>query len=564
MTASGRTAPAPESGPDRPRLLVIDDDPDVLAAVAAYLRHAGFEVECAPSGDAGLAILETLSFDLVLCDLGMPGLSGLDVVRTLRERPRTATMPFVLMTGSQPETGLVPGLDAGADDFITKPIRMDELVARVRARLRMTGAWSDMVELELRERASVVDALGHLDMPTEMDRAGRLIVEEIAKRVAPQFIAFMQVMGEGQLRRIASYSATDGFSSSSRRIVRSRADYLLGRLRDGAWAERLEPPRDGEPKSGFWAVDQDLVAVGPIYAGEELVAILTVGVKSDLKGTSFNLQRARLLAAVLDYAASVSLKLGPKLVDHRRREAERRRLRVILDERQFSMVYQPIVGLESRQVVGYEALARFADGTRPDVRFEEATSAGIGPEYELAAVAAAVEGVAGLPRELFLAINVSPSVVVEAGPEIAELLRAAGRTIVLEITENMPILDYKAFRGVIATLPDVRVAIDDAGAGYSSLRHVVELKPSFTKLDISFVQQIDRDPVRRALVAGLVYYAAVADFWLIGEGIERQEEADALREIGVTYGQGYLFGRPGPLPAPTKPTRRRRAPSRSA
>jgi EAL domain-containing protein (putative c-di-GMP-specific phosphodiesterase class I) len=118
--------------------------------------------------------------------------------------------------------------------------------------------------------------------------------------------------------------------------------------------------------------------------------------------------------------------------------------------------------------------------------------------------------------------------------------------VVLEVTEYRPITDYRAFRRALSRLGDVALAIDDAGAGYASLRHILELSPTFAKLDRSLIHGIDMDPVRQAVVAGLGHLAGESGVGLIAEGIEGAAEAQVLPSLGVQYGQGYLFGRPEP------------------
>src|SRR5207237_606118 len=115
----------------------------------------------------------------------------------------------------------------------------------------------------------------------------------------------------------------------------------------------------------------------------------------------------------------------------------------------------------------------------------------------------------------------------------------------VEITEHVAIEDYRSFRSAVERLGrGVRIAVDDAGAGFASFRHILELRPDFVKLDIGLVHEIDRDPVRQALVAGIVYFARSSGCQLIAEGIETEGERALLRTLGVPLGQGYLLGRP--------------------
>ena len=117
--------------------------------------------------------------------------------------------------------------------------------------------------------------------------------------------------------------------------------------------------------------------------------------------------------------------------------------------------------------------------------------------------------------------------------------------------------DYAALRLELVGLgPNVRLAVDDAGAGYASLRHILELAPSFVKLDIGLIRGIDADPARQALIAGMGYFAVKRNLRLIAEGIETAAELKALRQLGINYGQGFLLGRPqdgrGSEPWPTR------------
>jgi EAL domain-containing protein (putative c-di-GMP-specific phosphodiesterase class I) len=146
-----------------------------------------------------------------------------------------------------------------------------------------------------------------------------------------------------------------------------------------------------------------------------------------------------------------------------------------------------------------------------------------------------------------LSLNVSADAL-QHDPALRDLLAEKGRTIIVELTEHERIDDYEAVRAALASLgPSVRLAIDDAGSGFASLRHIFALKPSYVKLDIEWVRHIDEDPIRRALVSGLVHFAAETGCELIAEGVETEAELEALRDLGVRLGQGYLLGRPAAL-----------------
>jgi len=147
----------------------------------------------------------------------------------------------------------------------------------------------------------------------------------------------------------------------------------------------------------------------------------------------------------------------------------------------------------------------------------------------------------------WISLNVSPALLLERS-RLKACLRHAVGPVVLEITEHVAIEDYRAFRAAVPTVGrGVHIAVDDAGAGFASFRHILELRPDYVKLDIGLVHEIDHDRVRQALVAGIVYFAQMSGCKLIAEGVETEPELKLLRTLGVHLGQGYLLGRPAGL-----------------
>jgi EAL domain-containing protein (putative c-di-GMP-specific phosphodiesterase class I)/DNA-binding response OmpR family regulator len=537
-----------QAGPPASIVLIVDDNEEVRRLLLLALRRAGLAAAEASNGHEALEIIETQPIGVVVCDLGMPGMSGLDIVRALRERPESATLPFLLMTGSGDSDTVLESLAAGADDFLAKPVRLDELVARVRAHLRTGSAWRQIVETELRTRADAVHAIGQLAVSAVPEEAAQTVVTELARRTGAQYVGILQLSGGSLLRPLATFSARHGLIRGGPALDPGRTRYLMERARQGPWAIPVEGPDPGESSTPFWEAQLDLVAGAPIHAGDDLVGILTIGVALERAGPSLPRRQAKLLASAIDYASVLSAVAGPSIADRRQLESEHARLRQVLRLRAFFPVYQPIVSISSRRTVGFEALTRFTDGVTPDIRFAEAREAGLAGEYELAALKAAVSGAETLPGDTFLSLNLSPDVLVGSNRSLVQILGRSERSIVIEVTEHARIADYDAFRRAVRRLGTVRLAVDDAGAGYASLRHILELGPTFAKLDVSLVRGIDQDPLRQALAAGLVHFAARGGCQLIAEGVETQAEATTLENLGVHFGQGYLFGRPEPIP----------------
>ena len=259
-------------------------------------------------------------------------------------------------------------------------------------------------------------------------------------------------------------------------------------------------------------------------------------------------ERDRALMEVLAHAAALIVEPG-FLRERRRRELEARHL-PLLAEGGPAVVLQPIVSLESGRRVGVEALSRFPEhwGLPPDRCFDECREIGLQVPMELTAVHRAVE--AALPvlgPDEYVGVNLSPDVLLHA--DCATVLgNLPLDRVLLELSEHDPVADYAALMSVVDGWRDagLRLAIDDVGAGFSSMRHIVLTRPDVIKLDRSIVHDVAGDQVIATLVRSMVAFAASLSAGTVAEGVESQADADALRAAGVDLGQGWHFGRPVP------------------
>ena len=362
-------------------VLLVDDDAVLRKVVARTLDTNGIDVLEARNGEEALMLVRSRAPALVLLDSRMPGLSGIEVLQALRDDASLQGLTVVLLTGESDVADRIRGLEAGADDYIVKPVAPKELVARVRAHLRAKAAWS----------------------------------------------------------------TTDGTAATR----------------------------------------------------------------------------------------------GPG-----RAHVER-----LIEARAFRPVFQPVVDLRTSQVVGYEALTRFDDGTPPDVVFNRAAAVGMGVQLELATLREAVRVARGMPADAFVSLNVS-ALAVAGVDELAPIVDQCGEgRVVLELTEHEPIEDYDEVGAALKRLGrSVRLAVDDTGAGYASFRHVLALRPDIVKVDASLTSGVDVDTARQALVAGLRACSNAVGSVLVAEAIETEGERAALLGLDVPFGQGYLLGRPADAP----------------
>jgi EAL domain-containing protein (putative c-di-GMP-specific phosphodiesterase class I) len=254
-------------------------------------------------------------------------------------------------------------------------------------------------------------------------------------------------------------------------------------------------------------------------------------------------QRDRSLMTVLASAAAVVIEPGVR-EEARRRELLGRLEPVVADGGPV-VVLQPIVDLVTGGQVGSEALSRFpaAWGKAPDICFEEAHSVGLGHQLELLALRRAADHLT--VTEGYVAMNISPATLLQ--PEFTVLMRQLPlERVLLELSEHDQVADYPELAAVLAPLRSagMRLAIDDVGAGYSSLRHIVLTAPDVLKLDRSVVSGVDTDPVLAKLVTSLVEFGHGCGATVVAEGVETAAEAVALRGLQVDLGQGWFFGRP--------------------
>lgn len=276
----------------------------------------------------------------------------------------------------------------------------------------------------------------------------------------------------------------------------------------------------------------------PIRWEGEMVGVLSVATCS---ADARDWMPARL-NVIEELGTFTGMLLGESVVRLAEQERERAAVRAIIDGSQFHPVFQPVVDAATGAVVGYEALTRFDDGLRPDLRFAIAHDAGLGCELESVCAAAALGEAHVLPHDAWLSINFSPAALTDG--TAAATIGGATRQIVVEITEHIEIDSYAAVRRAINACAPARLAVDDAGAGFASLRHILELEPDLVKLDIGLVSGVDHDPARQALVAGLCHFSSRTGTMLIAEGVETVDELRVLRDLGVGFVQGYLLGRP--------------------
>ena len=396
-----------------------------------------------------------------------------------------------------------------------------------------------------RERAQIAQALAALHPQATPEETAAAVCHQIVQLPEASVAVLLAFDPDGGATPLGA-AAADGRVLERQRLGQARAAHVRERASEGPWVESWRGERRQPFSVAFRSRGIRALAYAPIRIEHDVVGLLEVG----SAGPDASERLTERLPALVEFASIASAVLGPSISSRAQLSRSRERILAIMDQAAFHPVFQPIVDLASLAVIGYEALTRFDGGTPPDEQFREAAAVGIGVELEIASLRAALAAAVALPATPWLNVNASP-VVILAGEPLRSLVAAYPGRLVLEVTEHEVITDYAAFREAVAALrPDVQIAVDDAGAGFASLRHIVELRPHIVKIDRSLVAGIDADPARQALLAGLRHFADSQGCSLIAEGIETEAELATLVALDVRSGQGYLLGRPLPIPAP--------------
>jgi PAS domain S-box-containing protein len=258
------------------------------------------------------------------------------------------------------------------------------------------------------------------------------------------------------------------------------------------------------------------------------------------------LDNGTIYAAARDITDEVAAEEGGRQVVH----DQRARVMAAMGGDGVVPVFQPILSIPGLQVIGFEALSRFhiPPMRPPDQWFDDASAAGLRTRLEIHAIRRAMEQVCNLPADTFLSINASPATLLSEDFSDA-VTGLEGERLVVEVTEHATVEVYEPLQKAIDSLRrrGVRLAIDDAGAGFSSLKHIVRLVPEFIKLDLFLIRDINVDPVKRAVVAGMLGVATQIGGRVIGEGVETEEELRVLVDLGVHCAQGFYLALPRPL-----------------
>jgi diguanylate cyclase (GGDEF)-like protein len=555
-------------------IAIIADDEDLGRLLLAETAVAsGLTAQSFDNGAAALEAALSAEVAIVLLDVDMPGMDGYAVCRRLRAEPRFATVPIVMVTGHEDAAAIGRAFDAGATDFISKPVNWALLPRRLAYILRNAAA------AERIERLAYYDPLTGLANRQQCIETAERLFETAAQsqmRVAVLYADLLSVrrvndtfghsVGDAVLKRVAGklVSALAPFQAAhpSLSVARFGGDEFVILVADedarglalemaGACSSMLKDPISHDGLE-FYPAPRVGIAIYP----DDGVDVSTVLKHAD---TARNHASSEGSGSVVPYTPAMSARLRSWL------ELEGR-LRRALQEDRLTLHYQPKFRLRDNRLVGVEALLRWCDpeyGDIPPNRFIEiAEDSGLIIDlggWVVRAVCRQLREWRDLGAAVPVAVNVSGKELLYGDPArlIEEEAAAAGVSaslIEVEITESLLVKDSARVQEALERLRRLgcRIALDDFGTGYCSLSYITRFPPDRIKIDKAFVHNLDRSESDAAIANTILSLGDSLNITVTAEGVERPAQLDWLRKRGCHEAQGFLLSRPLTVEALTR------------
>ncbi|HEX7237472.1 MAG TPA: EAL domain-containing protein [Gammaproteobacteria bacterium] len=548
------------------RIAIIADDED-LGRMLLEQSVAAAGLECLSFADGGAALAAARENDaaIVLLDVDMPVLDGNEVCRRLRADARFASVPVVIVTGHQDSDAVRRAFEAGATDFISKPVNWALLPHRLEYILRNAAAAEHIERLAyydtltgLPNRRRCVDLLASMFAAAE--RAGESVAVVYLdlnnfKRVND---TFGHSVGDEVLLTVARR-----LKETLEAFAAHHPDVMIARFGGDEFVVAVRHERAPDAGLEIAAAFNDAFAAPIVYDALEFYSAPSIGIAvypddgadvgTVLKHADIAMYQAKSGAAgpIAAYAPAMSNRLQHWL------ELEAK-LRRAVDNDLLTLVFQPKFSLQSDGLVGVEALLRWCDdeyGDIPPTRFVEiAEDSGLILEMSAWVVRAACRQLRKwLDRgvRIPVAINCSGKELLHGDPARvieAEAAAAGAPTslIEVEITESLLVKDSAKVKNVLQRFRQLgcRIALDDFGTGYSSLAYITRFPPDRIKIDKAFVRDVDRSASDAAIANAILSLARTMKLTVTAEGVERLGQLEWLRARGCDEVQGYLLSEP--------------------
>jgi diguanylate cyclase (GGDEF)-like protein len=553
------------TGKQFPVAIIADDEDLGRVLLAEAVVEVGLEAKAFGNGIEALEAALSHEVAIALLDVDMPGLDGYAVCRRLRSQPAFANVPIVMVTGHEDSEAIRLAFEAGATDFISKPVNWALLPRRLEYILRNAAAaehierlayYDPLTGLPNRQRC-IETAESLFATARESDESVAVIYMDLNsfKRVND---TFGHAVGDAVLRTVAGRltRALEPYRAAHPNLIVARfgGDEFVIVLRHasarsvgislaGVCNDAFKEPIEYDSLE-FYSAPSIGVAVYP----DDGVDVATVFKHAD---TAMYQAKSGATANVAVYAPAMSSRLRDWL------ELEARLRRAVHNDL-LTLVFQPKFRLTDNRLVGVEALLRWCDAEYGDIspnRFVEiAEDSGLILDMSCWVVRAACRQLRKwLDRGLTIpvAINCSGKELLHGDPaRVVETEAAAAGVptslIEVEITESLLVKDSTTVQNALQRIRQLgcRIALDDFGTGYSSLAYITRFPPDRIKIDKAFVREVDRSPSDAAIANAILSLGASLNLIVTAEGIERTGQLEWLRARGCHEAQGFLLARP--------------------
>jgi len=562
-------------GMDDPSLLIVDDEPKNFDVIETLLNEQDYQLHYAASGEDAINSLDLFEPDVILLDVMMPGIDGIEVCRRIKAMPKWESVPIIMVTALTTKTDLARCFEAGADDFISKPVNRLELTARVRSMLRIRQQYQQLatfnatLEETVQQRTAQLHSMIFQDALTELPSRTYLL-QKLTEVVQARESGFAVVYLDCDQFKLVNGSF--GYAVGNQLLIAIAArlkqylhsEDLLARVGEDEFCFLLQHTRDEHDLDVFiQAILQSFESAFMVADCEIFMTAcmgIVVGSNAYHKPEEF-LQNADTAM----YRAKLRGKGCYQTFNHQMSLAMLNRLTLendlqrALKHQEFVIYYQPIVDLQTEKICGFEALLRWYHPDRGMISPAEfipcMEETGLIVPVGMVVLRQACQQLQIWQQqgwtELTMSVNLSvrqfacPTLLADIDQVLAET--AVDPTqLKLEITESV-IMENAAM--AIALTEQLRsrqiqISIDDFGTGYSSLSYLHQFPADHLKIDRSFVSQMQAENRNYQVVRIILTLSKQLGLTVVAEGIETPEQLQWLQQLGCEAGQGYLFSKP--------------------
>ncbi|MFH7242282.1 MAG: EAL domain-containing protein [Spirulina sp.] len=558
-------------------ILIVDDEPDNFDVIEAFLNHPDYQLHYVENGEKAMAALSVFQPDLILMDVMMPGIDGLALCQQIKATPQWQSVPIIMVTALASKQTLARCLEAGADDFVGKPVNRLELTARVRSMLRIRQQYQQLngfkteLEAKVNQRTAELQRLLYQDPLTQLSsRMG--LLEQIGEQLDHAQSDFALVYLDCDEFKLVNgaFGYTVGnqlLQAIAHRLQRHLTPTdTLARVGEDEFCFLLTPcPADGDLQT--W-VDGVLQSFHEPFQTSHCEIFMTACLGIALGNIATTDPEALLQAAdTAMYRAKRQGKGCYHRFDPQLHEATLRRITLendlqrALGQEELVVYYQPIVNLATQQVAGLEALVRWHHPERGIVPPGEfipcLEETGLVVRAGLIVLRQACEQLKQWHRQGWntLTVSVNLSVRQFSSPtllaDIDQVLAETGVNpayLKLEITESAIMENAETATALMDALRErhIQISIDDFGTGYSSLGYLHRFPIDVLKIDRSFVRDMQRGQRNYQVVETIITLSNQLGLAVVAEGIETPEQLTSLHRLGCEFGQGFFFAKPAP------------------